>query len=286
MATAYHRPTAAASNYRDDSAPDSVPISRDTRPNPARGGRKLLDQFRDKIRALHYALATEKAYRHWTVELLKFHRVGDDWQHPATLGKPEVEAFHTHLATDRNDSAKTQNQASSAILFLYKQVLQTELPTIDALRAKRAEPVGCLGGIGRRLPGGSCVVSGEPEGPRVYRTNRFETASPQLAESVASTDTLAVVAGSHVNPKFSASAIDDQNPWRLLVIYEQIPGKTHLCPSVEFWSSMVRGGDWRGRSFSLSFGRARSNSPRTGRVRFCVLTRCHRPRCSKPSAEF
>ena len=52
------------------------------------------------------------------------------------MGKPEIEAFLTHLATDRNVAAKTQNQAFSAILFLYKQVLDIELPTIDALRAK------------------------------------------------------------------------------------------------------------------------------------------------------
>jgi site-specific recombinase XerD len=94
------------------------------------------------MRSLHYALATEKAYRHWIVEFLRFHRDGDDWKHPATLGKPEIEAFLTHLATKRRVSAKTRNQAFSAILFLYKHVLELEFPTIDALRAKQS----------RRLP--------------------------------------------------------------------------------------------------------------------------------------
>jgi hypothetical protein len=84
-----------------------------------------------------WALATEKAYRHWIVEFLRFHRDGGQWRHPATLAKPEIEAFLTYLATHRNVSAKTQNQAFSAILFLYKQVLGMDLPSIDALRAKQ-----------------------------------------------------------------------------------------------------------------------------------------------------
>jgi integron integrase len=104
--------------------------------------RKLLDRFRDKMRSLHYSLATEKAYRYWIVEFLRFHRDGDEWKHPTILGKPEIETFLTHLATHRKVSAKTQNQAFSAILFLYKHVLQLEFPTIDALRAKQS----------RRLP--------------------------------------------------------------------------------------------------------------------------------------
>ncbi len=115
--------------------------------------RKLLDQFRDKMRSLHDALSTEKAHRHWIVEYLRFHRDGHEWKHPATLGKPEIEAFLTYLAIKRNVSAKTQNQAFSAILFLYKHVLELELPKIDALRAKQS----------RRLP----VVLSQPEVARL-----------------------------------------------------------------------------------------------------------------------
>jgi len=142
MATSYRKTVAISSAGKDGAAPYSVPISGDTRPNSSRGGKKLLDQFHDKMRSLHYALATEKCYRHWIVEFLHFHRAGSEWRHPAKMGKPEIEAFLTHLAINRNVSAKTQNQAFSAILFLYKQVLEIELPMIDAIRAKES----------RRLP--------------------------------------------------------------------------------------------------------------------------------------
>jgi hypothetical protein len=83
MATYYRRPTAHASNCKDGATPYSTPISVDIQPISVRGGRKLLDQFRDKMRSLHYALATEKAYRHWIVEFLRFHREGGEWRHPA-----------------------------------------------------------------------------------------------------------------------------------------------------------------------------------------------------------
>jgi hypothetical protein len=53
------------------------------------------------MRSLHYALTTEKSYRHWIVEFLRFHRASGQWRHPAELGKSEIEAFFTHLATDR-----------------------------------------------------------------------------------------------------------------------------------------------------------------------------------------
>ena len=127
---------------KDGATPYSVSITGDTQPYPSYGSKKLLDQFADKMRSLHYAIATEKSYRHWIVEFLHFHRSADQWRHPTDMGKYEIEAFLTHLATDRKVSAKTQNQAFSAILFLYKQVLKMELPTIDALRAKES----------RRLP--------------------------------------------------------------------------------------------------------------------------------------
>jgi integron integrase len=142
MAIAYRQQTAVASIDKGRIAPYNTPISGDIQPDPAVGGQKLLDRFRDKMRSLHYALATEKAYRHWIVDFLSFHRDGDVWKHPAKLGKPEIEAFLTHLATHRRVSAKTQNQAFSAILFLYKHVLELEFPKIDALRAKQS----------RRLP--------------------------------------------------------------------------------------------------------------------------------------
>ena len=134
MATSYRLQTADASIDKGGILPYYTPISGDIQSDPVVKGRKL--------RALHYALTTEKAYRHGIVEFLRFHRDGDDWKHPATLGKPEIEAFLTHLATQRRVSAKTPNQAFSAILFLYKHVLELEFPKIDALRAKQS----------RRLP--------------------------------------------------------------------------------------------------------------------------------------
>ncbi|MCA9248960.1 MAG: integron integrase [Planctomycetales bacterium] len=103
---------------------------------------KLLARFRDKMRTMHYALSTEKSYRNWILEFLRFHRKGDTWRHPGEMGKEEIEAFLVHLATKRRVTAKTQNQAFCAILFLYKHVLEIELPKIDALRAKES----------RRLP--------------------------------------------------------------------------------------------------------------------------------------
>ncbi len=101
---------------------------------------------------MHYAVTTEKSYRHWIVEFLRFHRVGGEWRHPAEMGKPEIEMFLTHLATGRKVAAKAQNQAFSAILFLYKQVLDIELPTIDALRAneRRRLPVFPSAAFGRK----------------------------------------------------------------------------------------------------------------------------------------
>jgi integron integrase len=103
---------------------------------------KLLDRFAAKMRALHYSLSTEKIYRHWIMQFLRFHRRGRQWRHPAEMGKTEIEAYLAHLAMARNVTAKTQNQAFSAILFLYKKVLEIDLPSIDALRARES----------RRLP--------------------------------------------------------------------------------------------------------------------------------------
>ena len=96
---------------------------------------RLLDQLRAKTRLLHYSIRTEEAYVGWCTKYILFHNK----RHPKDMGVPEIEAFLSYLATDRKVSASTQNQAFSAILFLYQQVLQIELSRIDALRAKRPE---------------------------------------------------------------------------------------------------------------------------------------------------
>ncbi len=95
---------------------------------------KLLDQLRDRIRVKHYSIRTEQAYVQWVKRYLFFHGM----RHPNEMGKPEVEAFLTSLAVERNVAASTQGQALAALLFLYKEVLHIELPWLDDVtRAKR-----------------------------------------------------------------------------------------------------------------------------------------------------
>jgi integron integrase len=96
--------------------------------------RKLLDQVRDAIRLKHYSYRTEQSYVGWIRRYILFHSK----QHPKDMGGAEVEAFLTHLAVERHVSASTQNQAFSALLFLYRNVLNQDLGALDAVRAKRS----------------------------------------------------------------------------------------------------------------------------------------------------
>ena len=94
----------------------------------------LLEQVRAVIRFKHYSLRTEQSYLDWIKRFILFHGK----QHPRTLGAPEVRAFLTHLAVEGKVAASTQNQAQSALLFLYRQVLRLDLPFLhDVERAKR-----------------------------------------------------------------------------------------------------------------------------------------------------
>ena len=95
--------------------------------------KKLLDRVRDAIRVKHYSIRTEQAYVNWIKRYIYFHNV----RHPAEMGAAEVEAFLTHLAVNENVAASTQNQALSALLFLYREVLKKDPGPIDALRAKK-----------------------------------------------------------------------------------------------------------------------------------------------------
>ena len=79
---------------------------------------KLLDRVRHAIRTRHYSPRTEEAYVHWIRRYIVFHGK----QHPSTLGAPDIATFLTWLAVERRVSASTQNQALSAVLFLYKDV--------------------------------------------------------------------------------------------------------------------------------------------------------------------
>lgn len=103
------------------------------------GGKpKLLDRVRHALRVRHLARSTEKAYVYWTRRFILYHNK----RHPLDMGKPEVEAFLTHLAVDQHVSASTQNQAFSALLFLYREVLEREFGWLDrVVRAKRPKRI-------------------------------------------------------------------------------------------------------------------------------------------------
>lgn len=88
---------------------------------------KLLDQVRGKIRLKHYSIRTEQAYTDWIKRFI----VHFGKRHPREMGAAEVELFLTYLAVQGNVSASTQNQAKSALLFLYREVLALELPWLD-----------------------------------------------------------------------------------------------------------------------------------------------------------
>ena len=95
---------------------------------------KLLDQVRFLIRAKHYSRRTEIAYVDWIRRFILFHGK----RHPKEMGRVEVEAFLSHLAVDRKVAASTQNQALAALLFLYREILEVELPWLDNVtRAKK-----------------------------------------------------------------------------------------------------------------------------------------------------
>ncbi|MBZ0105141.1 MAG: integron integrase [Sulfuricella denitrificans] len=94
---------------------------------------KLLDQVRGKIRLKHYSLRTEQTYVDWIKRYILFHGK----HHPDDMGAAEVEAFLTHLAVVGKVAASTQNQAKSALLFLYREVLGVDLPWLGNVeRAK------------------------------------------------------------------------------------------------------------------------------------------------------
>lgn len=99
---------------------------------------KLLERMRRIIRVKHYSVRTEKAYLHWARRFILFH----DKRHPVEMGANEVTEFLSHLAVGRHCAASTQNQALNAILFLYRQVLEIDLPWLDeVIRAKRPERI-------------------------------------------------------------------------------------------------------------------------------------------------
>lgn len=110
------------------------PADRDSLPAvPGRQGSNLLDLVRNAIRVRHYSERTEEAYVHWARRFIVFHGM----RHPAEMNEDQVTRFLSDLATKKQVSASTQNQAFNALLFLYRNVLGKELGMVDAVRAKR-----------------------------------------------------------------------------------------------------------------------------------------------------
>jgi len=101
--------------------------------------KKLLDIVRDKIRFKHYSIKTEKSYVGWIKHYIFYHNK----KHHIEMAKPEIEQFLTHLAVERKVSPSTQNQAFSALLFLYKEVLGIDISmwNIQALRAQERKHI-------------------------------------------------------------------------------------------------------------------------------------------------
>ena len=97
-------------------------------------GESLLDRMRTEIRRRNYSRRTEEAYTGWVKRFVRFHRLRD----PREMGRPELVEYLTYLATKRKVSASTQNQAASAVLFLYRVVLRRPIDDPDGFaRAKR-----------------------------------------------------------------------------------------------------------------------------------------------------
>lgn len=114
----------------------ACPLPASSGPTPSLLQPKLVPRLREALRFRRYSLKTEKNYVHWVVRFIHFHGK----RHPQEMGAVEVTAFLNHLANARRVSASTQNQALSALLFLYREVLEVELPWLDGLvRAKSAK---------------------------------------------------------------------------------------------------------------------------------------------------
>ena len=116
--------------------PTNAPPALPSAPGKSPPEPRLLDQVRAQIRLRHYSIRTESQYVQWVKRFVLFHGK----RHPRAMGAPEVEAFLSHLAVEGHVASATQNQALSALLFLYRQVLGIELPWLDEMvRAKRPQ---------------------------------------------------------------------------------------------------------------------------------------------------
>jgi len=112
---------------------------------------KLLDQKREAMKSRHYSRRTEETYCHWVKRFIFFHKV----RHPAEMAEPEINAFLTHLDVKDRVSSSTQNQALSALLFLYRYVINRKIGDLgEVIRARKP----------KRVPAVKC-----PNAPREWR---------------------------------------------------------------------------------------------------------------------
>ena len=95
---------------------------------------RLLDQLREVLRYKHYSLRTEEAYLYWVKLFVRWHGRSGQVRHPREMGAAEVQQFLSMLTTERNVSVSTHNQALSALLFLYREVLGVKLPWLDDVK--------------------------------------------------------------------------------------------------------------------------------------------------------
>jgi len=126
----------------------------------------LIQRYREELQARYYARRTVKTYEQWLRRFLRFHGL----RHPREMGSDEVNAFLSHLAVEQNVSASTQNQALSALLFLYRELLGQDLDLERLVRARKPRrlPVvltpGEVRAVLQRLEGSDALVAGLPYG--------------------------------------------------------------------------------------------------------------------------
>jgi integron integrase len=110
-------------NIKPSSPPNIPPAGKPATPKSPPKGKKLLDLYGEFLRNRHYSLRTEKTYIGWVRQYILFHKK----RHPREMGEAEINEFITHLVNQKNVAASTQNQAISAILYLYRNVLNIQL---------------------------------------------------------------------------------------------------------------------------------------------------------------
>jgi integron integrase len=122
----------------------------------------LIQRYREELQTRHYARRTVKTYEQWLRRFLRFHSL----RHPREMGSDEVNAFLSHLAVELQVSPSTQNQALSALLFLYRELLDRDLELDGVVRARtrRRLPVVLtqeeVRAVLQRLDGADALVAG------------------------------------------------------------------------------------------------------------------------------